>query len=150
MSASSAVAPGSTRPGAPLEGASVASGVRDGILLVEDDEMVATLMKQVLERVHWRVWRAGDGAECERLVAEHGPAIAMALVDCGLPDVESAGLCERLRAALPGLPVLLTSGREHPDLVQMLAADGPADFLAKPFLPGDVLRRVQNLMTRAA
>ena len=112
--------------------------------------MVATLLKQVLERIHWRVLQASDGAECARLVAQHGEAIALALVDCGLPDVEGAGLCERLRAALPGLPVLLTSGGEQSEVANVLAANGPTAFLPKPFLPGDVMRQVQALMARAA
>src|SRR5437867_4131900 len=109
MPASSAVAFASTRPAAPVSGAHTASGVRDLILLVEDDEMIATLVKQVIERIQWRVLLAGDGAECDRLMAQHGASIALALVDCGLPDIEGAELCERLRSSQPGLPVLLTS-----------------------------------------
>jgi DNA-binding response OmpR family regulator len=112
--------------------------------------MVALLIGRVLERLNWRVLRAGDGAECECLAAQHGSAIALALVDCGLPDTEVAVLCKHLRAALPGLPLLLTSGREYSGLAGSLAGDGPAAFLAKPFLPGDVMRHVQALMARAA
>ena len=150
MSVSPAVVCAVPRLAAPTTGGLAAPALRDAILLVEDDDMVAMLLTQVLARFHWRVVRAGDGAEGERLVAEHGPSIALALVDCGLPDVEGTTLCERLRAALPGLPLLLTSGREYSDFADTLAAEGPAGFLAKPFLPGDVLRHVQTLLAPAA
>jgi CheY-like chemotaxis protein len=140
----------SARPALPPGVASAVPSARDTILLVEDDEMVAMLVKRVLERLDWHVVLAGDGAECGRLVAQHGPAIALAMVDCTLPDIEGGDLCERIRRSLPALPVLLTSGRERSDLSAGLAADGPAAFLAKPFLPGDVIHHVQSLMARAA
>lgn len=150
MSAFSAVASVSARPATPSFGVLPAPAVRDAILLIEDDDMVGMLIAQVLERTHWRVLRASDGAASERLMVEHGPAIALALVDCGLPDMEGGGLCERLRAAQPGLPLLLTSGREYSELAQRLRTDGPAIFLAKPFMPLDVVGRVQTLLGQAA
>ena len=149
MSASSAVTPGTTRPaGSDFGGPD--SDARDAILLVEDDDMVAILLTQVLERVRWRVLRADDAASGERLAAQHGSAIAVAVVDCGLPDADGVGLGGRLRVTLPGLPLLLTSGRECSGVVQDLAAGGPAAFLGKPFLPGEVLNAVRNLLGTVA
>ena len=130
--------------------ASSAPVVRDTLLLVEDDDMVAQLLMQVFRRIRWRVLRASDGAESRYLLEQNHPTIALALVDYGLPDGDGAALCQRLRAIRPGLPVLLTSGRSQSSIIQGLAADGPAAFLAKPFLPSDVLREVQDLVARAA
>jgi DNA-binding response OmpR family regulator len=124
--------------------------LRDAVLLAEDDDLVAPLIAHVLERCHWRVLRATDGADAERIVAAHGAEIALALVDGRLPDMDGAVLCDRLRIALPGLPVLIVSGRECSSLAQALAAGGPAAYLAKPFMPLDVMRHVQNLMAQAA
>lgn len=149
MSASSAVTPGTTRPAGPDFGGPVRDA-RDAILLVEDDDMVAILLTQVLERLHWRVLRADDAAGGERLAAQHGATIAVALVDCGLPDADGAGLAERLRSTLPGLPLLLTSGRECSGVAQGLKTGGPAGFLGKPFLPGEVLNALRNLLAGAA
>ncbi len=124
--------------------------VRDTILLVDDDDMVASLVARLLERGRWRVVRAMDGVGAEYAVAQHGPAIALAFIDGRLPDTEGAPLCERLRAVVPGLPVLLVSGRECSDVALGLSASGPAAYLAKPFMPLDVLRQVQSLIGRAA
>jgi DNA-binding response OmpR family regulator len=129
---------------------SEAAPLRDTILLVDDDDLVASLVARLLERGRWRVIRAIDGAGAEYAVSQHGPAIALALVDGRLPDTEGAPLCERLRAVVPGLPVLLVSGRECSSLACALAAGGPAAYLAKPFMPLDVLRQVQSLIGRAA
>ncbi len=99
-----------------------------------------------------RVLQAGDGAEAERLMTQHGPAIALALVDCSLPDIDGAELCERVRTQRASLPVLLMSGREQSPLARKLAMGGPVRprFLAKPFLPGDVMREVQTLLAKVA
>lgn len=124
--------------------------VRDTVLLVEDDQPVATLVAHILARINRRVIHARDGVECMRLFEQQSASIGLVLMDCGLPDVHGGSLCQHLRVIVPGLPVLLSSGREQPGLVTLLAADGPTDFLAKPYLPGDVLRQVRSLFDAGA
>jgi CheY-like chemotaxis protein len=123
-------------PGAP--------GERGAVLLVEDEEAIATLVALVLGRVGWTVHRARDGAESIRLAKRHGPQLALAIVDCRLPDMDGARLCGALRAAQPGLPVLLTSGQRPP--AGALGAAGPTGFLPKPFRPADVQRQISALL----
>lgn len=119
--------------------------VRDTVLLVEDDQPVAALVAHILARINCRVIHARDGEQCLRLFERQSASIGLVFMDCGLPDTHGGSLCQRLRATAPGLPVLLSSGREQPGLVALLAADGPTAFLAKPYLPGDVLRQVRSL-----
>ena len=138
------------RPAAPETAVAPAGPKRDLVLLIEDDDVVASLIVRLLERMHWRVAVARDGAECEKLLQAHSAEIALAFMDCTLPDTHGGSLCQRLRMALPGLPVLLTSGRTQPGLLDLVAADGPAAFVAKPFLPGDVMRHVSALLPVAA
>ena len=123
---------------------------RDLVLLVEDDEPIAGLLARILERMQWRVAVAGDAAQCLRLLETHRAEVALALIDCSLPDAHGGSLCANLRAAVPGLPVLLTSGRTQPGLLELVAADGPAAFLSKPFLPGDVMLQVRALLPARA
>jgi DNA-binding response OmpR family regulator len=134
------------RPATPLPSAST----RDLVLLVEDDEPIAGLLAHILERMNWRVAVASTGAECLRLLETHREEIGLAFLDCSLPDLHGGSLCARLRATVPGLPVLLTSGRTQPGLLELVAADGPAVFLSKPFLPADVMRQVRILLPARA
>jgi two-component system cell cycle sensor histidine kinase/response regulator CckA len=119
---------------------------RDTVLLVEDDQPVAALLSHILARINQRVLHARDGTQCLRLFERQSASVGLVFMDCGLPDAHGGTICRRLRALVPGLPVLLTSGREQPGLVALLAPDGPTAFLPKPYLPGDVLRHVQALL----
>ncbi len=123
---------------------------RDTVLLVEDDESLAKLFVLLLQRCGFRVVHARNGADCVRLFDQNPASIALLLVDCNLPDAHGGSLCHRLRGTVPGLPVLLTSGRRQEALQELLAADGPTGFLPKPFFPGDVLPHVRALVAAAA
>lgn len=120
--------------------------VRDTVLVVEDDAPVAALLGHILARIDRRVLHARDGGECLRLFEQHAAAIGLVFMDCTLPDAHGGTLCDRLRSIVPGLPVLLTSGRQQPGLLKLLAADGPTAFLSKPYLPAEVLRQVRLLL----
>ncbi len=116
------------------------------VLLVEDEDALAELLQHLLRRLKVRVLHAADGANALRLLAEHRAAIALAFVDCHLPDMPGSELCEMLRGHLPGLPLLLTSGRDQRTLETVFAAGGPCSFLPKPYMPAEVIRRVSALL----
>jgi len=120
--------------------------IRDTVLVVEDDSTLARLFSVFIERCHLRVLHARDGASCLRVFEAHRDELVLVLMDCGLPDVHGGTLCHRLRASVPGLPLLLTSGSKQESLHALLSHDGPTGFLPKPFLPADVLREVRALL----
>ncbi|HYP17009.1 MAG TPA: response regulator [Opitutus sp.] len=133
----------------PANAPAVAPAREGVVLLVEDEDSLAELLTHLLRRIQVRVLRAADGAAARRLFAEHREAISLAFVDCHLPDMAGADLCQELRAAAPGLPLLLTSGRDQRALETQLAAGGPCQFLPKPYMPAEVMRRVNSLLPAA-
>jgi DNA-binding response OmpR family regulator len=138
-------------PCAPCQPAAAAAAAGDANLIVEDDDCVAGLLKLLLAPFARRLLRARDGAEALRLFQKEPRALALVIMDCSLPDTHGGSLSLRMRHAAPGLPVLLTSGRPQPALLSLLAADGPAAFLAKPFRPGEAIACVRALLgARAA
>jgi two-component system, cell cycle sensor histidine kinase and response regulator CckA len=120
------------------------------VLLVEDDESLADLLKHLLARMKIRVMHAATGAAAVTLFAEHRASVALAFVDCHLPDAEGGELCQRLRALSPGVPLLLTSGRDQRALESIFVVGGPCSFLAKPYMPADVMGRVKSMLSRTA
>lgn len=123
-----------------------ATACTDAVLVVEDDPTLGILMEHILGRAGRAVMRADDGQSALRLLAERGDEIALVIADCHLPDMDGQELCEQLRRQRPGVPVMLTSGRDHGALAAALAGGGPTEFLAKPFFPGEVVRRVNALL----
>jgi two-component system cell cycle sensor histidine kinase/response regulator CckA len=122
-----------------------ASG-RETILVVEDQDPIAALLTCVLERGGFQVLRARDAADAREIFRLHANQVVVALLDCALPDVNGHVLCAQLREDGPRLPVLFVSGRDLSPVRHALAAGGPTAFVAKPFLPGDILREVRALI----
>jgi DNA-binding response OmpR family regulator len=118
-----------------------------GILLVEDDEAIASGLVRVFE---------SQGHPIRRL-ARGGPAVAAAtedvklvILDLGLPDVDGIDVCRRLRGARPDLAILILSARDQElDVVAGLDA-GADDYLVKPFRLSELLARVRAHLRRAA
>jgi len=84
------------------------------------------------------------------MLAENRTSVALAFVDCHLPDSEGGELCQKLRAFAPGLPLLLTSGRDQRALETIFVATGPCSFLAKPYMPAEVMGRVKTMLAKSA
>lgn len=116
------------------------------VLLVEDEDSLAELLAHLLKRLQIQVVRAASGATGLRLFEENRARIALAFVDCHLPDMDGRQLCGELRQREPHLPLLLTSGRDQRAVAASFAAGGPAGFLAKPYMPAEVLGRVSALI----
>ena len=119
------------------------------VLLVEDDESLSDLLKHLMSRMKVRVLHASTGAAALKLLVENRSIVTLAFVDCHLPDSEGGELCQQLRVLAPGLPLLLTSGRDQRELESVFASNGPCSFLAKPYMPADVMARVQSMLTKA-
>ncbi|MEJ7657008.1 MAG: response regulator transcription factor [Thermoleophilaceae bacterium] len=111
-----------------------------GILLVEDDDAIASGLVRVLEAQGWSVRRLARG----------GPALAAAsddvgfvVLDLGLPDIDGIEVCRRLRRDRPDLVILILSARDQElDVVAGLDA-GADDYLVKPFRLSELLARLR-------
>ena len=122
----------------------------DVVLIVEDDVTLAGLFGVLVQRCGLRVRHAADAQEARSLFAAHTSEIALVVMDCGLPDSSDGGLGREIRAMSPRLPILLTSGRPQEGLHRLLAVDGPAAFLPKPFFVADVARHLRALLPSLA
>lgn len=120
------------------------------VFFVEDEDYIADLMGVIFERAGLRSARARDGAEAVRLVAENHGEIALAMVDLCLPDIGGEELCRRLRELRPGLPVLLTSGRDMETILNALASGGPTAWISKPYRPAELVKQVRAMLPQAA
>lgn len=123
---------------------------KGAVLLVEDEATLAELLTHLLTRVQVEVIHAASGTVAMQIFKERRESIALAFVDCHLPDMDGRTVCQQLRSVAPGLPLLLTSGRDQRTLEAVFAASGPTGYLPKPYMPGEVLRRVTMLLNASA
>ena len=120
------------------------------ILLVEDDEHIAYILRFLLERNGFHVEQAVDGRQALARFTQAPPNLV--LLDIMLPYHDGIELVERLRAT-PGwqsVPVLMLSAKaREADIVRALEL-GADDYVTKPFQPEEVLARIRRLLRRPA
>jgi DNA-binding response OmpR family regulator len=130
----------------PIASASSVRGVSlPGILVVEDDEAIASGLVRVLDSQGYRVRRTDRGRPALSLVTDD---VGLVVLDLGLPDVDGLEVCRRLRAARPDIAILILTARDQElDIVSGLDA-GADDYLVKPFRLSELLARVRAHLRR--
>ncbi len=118
------------------------------ILLVEDEEDLASAIQTVLQRQGHVVDHCPSGLEGWALLSSELTRYDLAILDWMLPELSGLELCRRARAAAMGLPLLLLTARaETADRVEGLDA-GADDYLSKPFAMEELLARIRALQRR--
>ncbi|MCY3024228.1 MAG: PAS domain S-box protein [Planctomycetota bacterium] len=119
------------------------------VLVVEDEEIVGDLVREVLVHHGYTVLQARHGAEALHLCEQHRGSIHLLLTDVTMPEMsgpELAGHAARLR---PDMKVLFMSGyTSHAAANHGLLARGAA-FIEKPFTPVALMRAVQKALGAA-
>ena len=119
------------------------------ILVVEDEEDIAFLVRFMLERQQYTVDHAADGRQAMEYIARSTPP-DLVLLDIMLPYHDGIEIVQRLRGT-PGwesLPVLmLTAKARESDIVKALEL-GADDYVTKPFQPEELLARIKRLIRR--
>lgn len=118
------------------------------ILVVEDEDALATLLDYNLMKEGFRVERAADGEEALLRVAEEPPDLVV--LDWMLPKVSGVEVCRQLRAGAETrrIPVLMLTARgEEADKVRGLDT-GADDYVVKPFAMSELVARIRALLRR--
>jgi two-component system OmpR family response regulator len=116
------------------------------VLLVEDDAVLADGLTRVLQGHGMLVEVAGNGMLADQLLQR--PAVAVAVLDIGLPGIDGFEVVRRLRARGSTLPVLLLTARDAvEDRVRGLEI-GADDYLVKPFATAELVARIKALARR--
>jgi two-component system cell cycle sensor histidine kinase/response regulator CckA len=119
-----------------------ARGGFERVLVVEDEEVVRGLVREILEREGYEVVAASSGAEALDLAAEGGPP-ELLLTDVVMPGLSGGEVFEALRERAPGLRALFMSGYSDEAVVREGVRDGTAVFLQKPFAAAELLSKVR-------
>ncbi len=123
------------------------------LLMIEDDQRLATMVAQYLEQSGYNVHHAGDGLSGLSQLASppHGKAFELVILDLMLPDIDGLEVCRRVRSLpspLAQVPVLmLTAKGDAMDRIIGLEV-GADDYLPKPFEPRELLARIRAVLRR--
>ena len=128
--------PASDKTVAPPEAAAETIKARTGeetILLVEDEELVRDVARQMLEVLGFHVIASGSGREACALYAQQPDHFAAVILDMIMPDMDGGAVFQQLKTVNPAVRVLLSSGYAMNDQAQRIMDEGCSGFLQKPF-----------------
>lgn len=121
---------------------------RPQLLLVEDDEALAELIRWHFEREEFDVRQTGDGEEALILAREQAPDIV--LLDWMLENLSGIEVCRQLRKveSTANVPIIMLTARgEEDDRIRGLEI-GADDYVTKPFSPRELVARAKAVLRR--
>ena len=128
------------------------SDVRGGdemILLVEDEDLLRDAAKEILSSSGYTVLTAADGEEATQVYSLHKKEIALLLSDFGLPKLQGDELFKNVKEMNPNVKAIFASGYLEPQLKTELLKAGVMDFIQKPYIPAEILKKVRDTLDRS-
>jgi DNA-binding response OmpR family regulator len=116
------------------------------VLLVEDDESIALLMRLYLEKEGYEVLVATDGEQALEMFERLHPNLVV--LDLMIPKIDGFGVCREIRAGSNTPIIMVTAKSQTHDKVLGFEL-GADDYLAKPFDPPELVARVKAIMRRS-
>jgi len=136
----SAIPAGGTAPG-PLEPRGT-----ETVLLVEDEDMVRNLLRDVLMQAGYSVLEARHGVEAVRVCEQYGAPIHLVITDVVMPEMGGTELVRRLTHLRPQIKFLYISGYTDDALIRQGVRREEVSFLHKPFTRLVLTQKVRDIL----
>lgn len=121
-------------------------GGSETILLVDDEEMVADIGKDLLEKLGYTVLVASGGTEAIKLYRRHRDQVGLVILDMIMPDMSGGETFSRLRAIKPNAKILLSSGYSLDGRASAIMQQGCNGFIQKPFNLKKISHKIREIL----
>ena len=116
------------------------------VLLVDDDEMVVTVGRELLRTMGYDVFVATNGREALEIYEENRSEIDMVLLDMAMPGMGGGETYDRMKVINPGIKVLLASGYNIDGEAEKILQRGCDGFIQKPFNINQMSRKLREIL----
>ncbi|MGD0091629.1 MAG: response regulator [Planctomycetota bacterium] len=143
------LAEGVVQPVRPSATLPAVRGGQETILVVEDEDPVRELVREMLEPNGYTVLLAPSGRAALRACAEHTGRVHLLLTDVVMPEMSGVQLAQDLGKTQTNLKVLFMSGYATHAIMNNSILERGAEFIQKPFTPGKLARKVREVLDEA-
>ncbi len=117
------------------------------VLLVDDEQVVLEVTRELLESLGYRVYAVGGGQEAIAVYMEKRKEIDLVILDMIMPGISGGETFDRLKEINPNIRVLLSSGYSIKGRAQEILERGCKSFLQKPFQLEMLSRKVREVLS---
>ncbi len=119
---------------------------RETIMIVDDEQINISVMKEMLEILHYRVIPVGSGQEAVAVYMEKGKEIDLVILDMIMPGISGGRTFDILRGINPEVAVILASGYSAEGDARAIINRGCRGFIQKPFQLQTLSRYVREVL----
>lgn len=116
------------------------------ILIVEDEQSIATLIEYNLGQAGYETKVAKDGKEALQLVTEQH--FDFIVLDLMLPEIDGLQVCTTIRENENDVPILMLTAKSDEENKVLGLQSGADDYLTKPFSPKELIARIEAILRR--
>jgi anti-sigma B factor antagonist len=124
-------------------------GAPAGVLVVDDEEVVRSVLQIWLHTHDFEPWVAAGGRQAIELFRRHPGAFAAVLLDVNMPGLDGPGTLEGLKQLCPGVRCCFMSANPAPYTEETLLRMGAVRFFRKPFAVTEVVETLNRLTGRS-
>ncbi|MBJ6799435.1 response regulator [Geomonas propionica] len=135
------------QPARPGHGGIAACG-SGTVLLVDDEEAIRSLGREMLESLGYSVLTAEDGSVAVDMFQQHRDEVDCVILDLTMPHMDGEQALQQLRSLDPQVQVILSSGFSEQEITERFIGRGLAGFIQKPYRLADLGQKLQRVRTR--
>ncbi|WP_285574390.1 hybrid sensor histidine kinase/response regulator [Geothrix limicola] len=117
------------------------------VVVVDDDELIHSAMKTLLQALGHRVTVASSGEEALAQL-ESGANPDVVILDMNMPGLGGLGTLPQLHAMRPKMPVLISTGRVDQSTLDLIAAHPYTSLIPKPFSLDQLRKRLEPMLSK--
>jgi two-component system, cell cycle sensor histidine kinase and response regulator CckA len=121
-------------------------GQGDTILVVDDEESIRDVTRQILESWNYQVLSAADGIEALAVFASNAPRIRAVITDLVMPRLDGVSTTQAIQHIRANVPVIATSGLVSDETVTQLRGVGITEILRKPYTAENLLATLERAL----
>jgi PAS domain S-box-containing protein len=119
------------------------------VLIVEDEELARDMLRETMEMFGYTAWVAANADEALGILRGAQEPIDALVTDVVMPGMSGFELAKQVKREYPGIRILYLSGYAAETIANHGAPEESAAFLAKPFSPSELVRKLREVLGEA-